>query len=68
MRKGKVLRLKVKDIFLEEKYLKLETTKNGNSREVPLITPIQEILRKRISNKQPDNYVFTNKKGLPILY
>lgn len=66
MRKGEILYLKVKDVFLEEKYLKLEKTKNGDSREIPLSTSVLEILKKRTVNKHPQEYIFSNKEGLPL--
>ncbi len=60
MRKGEITHLKWADIDFNEEVIKLEQTKNGDRRYVPLKNPILTELREEATAVQhsPDEYIF----------
>ncbi len=60
MRRGEITHLKWKDINFEEEIIKLEKTKNGDKRYVPLKDPILSLLKERaiIAEPPPTEYIF----------
>lgn len=63
MRQGEILGLKVKDVRLKERYVRLETTKNGESRNVPLTRRAGELLEVLIGDLNGDSSVFKLRSG-----
>ncbi|MCK9622163.1 MAG: site-specific integrase [Methylobacter sp.] len=53
MRRGEILGLEWRDVNLERRFLTLQTTKNGDKRQVPLSSRACEILRGRIGESRP---------------
>ena len=53
MRLGEILSLEWSNIYLEKKYLHLETSKNGDSRNVPLTPEARRLLQRRREYPQP---------------
>lgn len=51
MRQSEICYLMSERVFLDRSFLRLETTKNGRAREVPLSEIAKNILRKRINKK-----------------
>jgi integrase len=63
MRKGEITNLQWKDIDFNEEVIKLERTKNGDKRYVPLKNPILALLKKRATSTGvfPQGYIFRSK-------
>lgn len=79
LRMGEGVELRVKDVHLARKRVKVERsanrlngiwvvgpTKNGEPREAPLTATAVEILERRIQGKKRDELVFTNRAGHQI--
>ena len=59
MRKSEITHLRWRDINFEEEVIKLEKTKNGDKRYVPLKNPILSLLKERAASKTcADEYIF----------
>ncbi|RMS40010.1 Integrase/recombinase protein [Pseudomonas amygdali pv. photiniae] len=58
MRQGEILGLKVKDVHIKERYVRLEMTKNGESRNVPLTRRAVELLEVLTRERAADSLVF----------
>jgi integrase len=60
-RKSELLGLRVKQIDLEERTIKLNAgeTKNDDAREIDILPHLFELVRQMIEGKKPDEYVFT---------
>ncbi|KTD25451.1 site-specific recombinase XerD [Legionella lansingensis] len=64
MRKGEILNLKRRDVFLNEGFVVLEKTKNKERRRVPIIGYAHEVLAQHLKIARLDsNYVFPSKDG-----
>ncbi len=76
---GEGVELRVRDVHLARKRVKVERsanrlngiwivgpTKNGEPREAPLTATAAEILERRIQGKKRDDLVFTNRAGHQI--
>ncbi|HAT9546856.1 TPA: tyrosine-type recombinase/integrase [Legionella pneumophila subsp. pneumophila] len=64
MRKGEILNLKRRDVFLNEGFLILEKTKNKERRRVPIIGYTHEVLAQHLKIARLDSdYVFPSKNG-----
>ncbi|MBP1087043.1 MULTISPECIES: tyrosine-type recombinase/integrase [Pseudomonas] len=58
MRQGEILGLKVRDVRLKERYVRLAMTKNGDSRNVPLTRRAGELLQILVGERDGDCEVF----------
>ncbi|WP_085740843.1 site-specific integrase [Pseudomonas syringae] len=58
MRQGEILGLKVKDVRLTDRYVRLEMTKNGESRNVPLTRRAGELLKNLIAEREGEIPIF----------
>ncbi len=58
MRQGEILGLKVKDVHIKDRYVRLEMTKNGESRNVPLTRRAGELLDVLVGERSDDTQVF----------
>lgn len=64
MRKGEILNLNRRDVFLNEGFLVLEKTKNKERRRVPIIGYAHEVLTQHLKIARLDSdYVFPSKDG-----
>ncbi|MEE4878038.1 site-specific integrase [Pseudomonas alliivorans] len=59
MRQGEILGLKASDLRLKDRYVRLEMTKNGESRNVPLTLRAGELLEVLVGERKGDSKVFT---------
>ncbi len=68
-RKGEVLKLRVKQIDLASRGIRLEvgTTKNTEGRLVKMPTEVYTLIAACIEGKQADDFVFTRPDGKPVL-
>jgi len=64
-RKGELLRMKVKEVDLLARTLRLEpgTTKNRDGREVTMTNAVYALLGQSVSRKEPEDFVFTRQDG-----
>ncbi len=62
MRKGEILDLKKGNVDWSNKRILIETSKNGESRFVPLIGHAEELIVARVKGHDPNSYLFTSKK------
>ncbi len=58
MRQGEILGLKVSAVRLKDRYVRLDMTKNGESRNVPLTKRAGELLQILVSERTGDSQVF----------
>ena len=58
MRRSEILFLICGNVHLDQRYVHLSDTKNGDSRDVPLSPVALELLRDLLRNKNPDQLVF----------
>ncbi|OUM07030.1 integrase [Pseudomonas syringae] len=58
MRQGEILGLKVSDVYLKDRYVRLEMTKNGQGRNVPLTRRAGELLRVLLGERPGGSSVF----------
>ena len=58
MRRGEILFLICENVHLDQRYVHLPETKNGDSRDVPLSPQALELLRDLLRNKSPGQLVF----------
>ena len=67
-RKGELLRMRVKEVDLLARTLRLEpgTTKNRDGREVTMTQEVYLLLSRCVASKQPDEFVLTRKDGTPV--
>lgn len=67
-RKGELLRLKVKEVDLLARTLRLEpgTTKNRDGREVTMTKAVYLLLSECVKGKQQDDFVLTREDGTPV--
>jgi integrase len=64
MRKGEILNLKKRDVFLNEGFLILDKTKNKERRRVPLIGHAHNVLSNQMKIPRLDSeYIFPSKDG-----
>lgn len=64
MRKGEILNLKRRDVFLNERFVVLNKTKNKERRRVPIIGYSHEMLAQHLKIARLDSeYVFPSKDG-----
>jgi integrase len=64
MRKGEILNLKRRDVFLNEGFVVLDKTKNKERRRVPIISHAYEVLSYQLKIARLDtDYVFPSKDG-----
>lgn len=69
MRLGEIAGIQVKDVYLENRYVLLDETKNGDSRRVPLSTKATEILKLLIEGKSGEDLIFpVNKEVLGLRF
>ena len=69
MRKGEIVNLRWRDIDFGEELIKLEKTKNGDKRYVPIKNPVLALLKEKAKETphHPDSYLFASpKSGKPI--
>lgn len=66
MRKGEILNLKWKHIDFAYGFIRVENSKNGEARNIPLNPYLREVLMKLKMGRKPDDYVFTGKDGKRI--
>lgn len=62
MRKGEILELRTRNIDWSNKRIFIETSKNGESRFVPLIGHAEELIGAKVRGHDPNSYLFTSKK------
>ena len=62
MRKGEILDLKKGNVDWSNKRILIETSKNGESRFVPLIGHAEELIVTKVKGHDPNSYLFTSKK------
>ncbi|CAK7192411.1 hypothetical protein COMNV_00607 [Commensalibacter sp. Nvir] len=60
MRRGELLAFRWKDVFLDESYIHLDMTKNGETRDVPLSSKARELLSLLKRKKDMDNVIPLN--------
>jgi len=67
-RKGELLHMRVKEVNLLARTLRLEpgTTKNRDGREVTMTDTIHLLLGQCVAGKQADDFVFTRNDGTPV--
>ena len=67
-RRGELLRMRVREVDLLAKTLRLEpgTTKNRDGREVTMTEGIYLLMSGLISGKKADDFVFTRQDGTPV--
>jgi len=65
MRKSEILNLKWKQVDLMHSFILLDTSKNGERREIPINTTL-DYLFKEIPHSVESEYVFTGKTGKPL--
>ena len=64
MRKGEILNLTKRDVFLTDGFVILDKTKNGERRRVPIIGHAHEVLANHMSLVRLDSeYIFPSKDG-----
>jgi integrase len=68
-RRGELLRMRVKDVDLLARTLRLEpgTTKNRDGREVTMTETIYRLMSALIVGKKPEDSVFTRKDGTTVM-
>lgn len=59
-RRGELLGLSVKDVNIADGTVRLQTSKNGESRECPLSAEVTMMLQQLISGRAADDKVFPN--------
>jgi integrase len=67
-RRGELLRMRVREVDLLAKTLRLEpgTTKNRDGREVTMTDGIYRLMSGLIAGKKADDFVFTREDGTPV--
>ena len=67
-RKGELLGLRVRQVDLLDRTIRLEaaTTKNGQSRIAPMTDEVATLLTACVTGKKPDDFVFTRENGKPV--
>jgi integrase len=65
-RKGELLGLRVRQVNLENRTVRLDVTKNGERREVTMNPKILELLRACVEGKGPNDFVLTRTGGAPV--
>jgi len=67
-RLSELLNLKVRQVDLLGRTLRLQsgTTKNGDGRIVVMTDHVHQLLTQSVSDKKPDDFVFTRDKGRPV--
>jgi integrase len=67
-RKGELLRMRVREVDLLAKTLRLEpgTTKNRDGREVTMTQVVYLLLSRCVAGKRPDDFVLTRENGTPV--
>ena len=63
MRKGEILNLKWKHVDLLGGFLRVENSKNGEARDVPIGSHLRDTLLELKKDGRPGDYVFSNKNG-----
>jgi len=66
MRQGEILQLKWQDIDMVNREINVRTSKNHESRTIPVNSVLYSTLLQLPQNPQPDGYVFLGKHGKPI--
>ncbi len=64
-RKGELLNLRVRQVDLIEKWIRLdgEDTKNGEPRKVRMTSEVFQLMKECVQGKDPDHFVFTRAGG-----
>jgi integrase len=67
-RKGELLKLRVGNVDLAERIVRLEgrATKNSEAKEVPLLADAYTLIEQCIVGKMPTDYVFSREDGEPV--
>jgi integrase len=67
-RRGKLLRMRAREVDLLARTLRLEpgTNKNRDVREVTMTEPIYRLMCVLLAGKNPDDFVITRKDGTPV--
>jgi integrase len=65
MRKGELLNIKWKDIDFEHGFIKLEKTKNSETRDVPINNHLLKALKGLEESRKIGNYIFCYEDGRP---
>jgi integrase len=63
MRRGEIFNLKWKDIDFEHGFIRVEKSKNKETRDIPVDGFLSEILTRQTESKKNGNYVFCKKDG-----
>jgi integrase len=63
MRRGEIFDLKWKDVDIEHGFIRVEKTKNSESREIPINPYLSETLQGMVESRKLGNYVFCNEDG-----
>jgi len=66
MRRGEILNLKWKHIDFAYGFIRVENSKNGEARNIPMNPYLREILMKLKMGRNPEDYVFARKDGKRI--
>src|SRR6185436_16821083 len=65
-RKGEIVNLRVADVDLHRRSLRLETSKNGEPREVWMDNEVLSLVATMCEGKGPDDALFTRTDGVPV--
>jgi integrase len=65
-RKSELLQLRVGHVDLANRLVRLDTSKNGEGREVAMTTRVFHMLEQAVTGKQPDDFVFTRDNGTRV--
>jgi len=65
-RKSELLGLRVGDVDLVNRLVRLDTSKNGEGREVVMTTRVFQLLKQAVTGKQPEDFVFTRDDGTRV--
>ncbi|MFC2142619.1 tyrosine-type recombinase/integrase [Acidobacteriota bacterium] len=63
MRRGEILGLKWSQVDFDRGYIKVEKSKSGKARAIPMNSEVDSVMRALSSNKVHENFVFWNSKS-----
>jgi integrase len=66
MRRGEILNLKWKHVDFSTGFIRVENSKNGEARNIPLNPYLKDTLMKLMTGRNPEDYVFIRKDGKRI--
>jgi integrase len=66
MRRGEIFNLKLEQVDLRHGFILLDTSKNGERREIPINTTLEYLFKEMQPRSVESEYVFTGKTGKPL--